>query len=119
MTRADWLVIAVLLAVQPWLYWHYWRDQGEADSAIITALGQAPQQLSLRHDRRLAVPGPLGDSVLEVQAGRMRFQSSPCQGKQCIHSGWLSRAGDFAACLPNRVSVALVSAAVRYDAINY
>ena len=61
----------------------------------------------------------LGDSILEVEAGRIRFHASPCRGQQCIHSGWLSRAGDFAACLPNRVSVALVSAGTRYDAISY
>jgi hypothetical protein len=119
MTRADWLVLAFLIALQPWLYRHYWRDQGAADSAVITALGQAPRHVSLQHDQTLRVHGPLGDSVLEVRAGRVRFLSSPCRGKQCIHSGWLSRAGDFAACLPNRVSVTLTGTAMQYDAINY
>ena len=119
MTRADWLLLACLLAVQPWLYWHYWRDQGAADSLVITALGQAPRHVSLQHDQLLNVHGPLGDSELEIQNGRVRFRASPCRGKQCIHSGWLSRAGDFAACLPNRVSVTLIGEAARYDAINY
>ena len=119
MTRADWLVLACLLAVQPWLYWYYWRDQGVAETAVITALAQSPLQVSLRKNQTLTVAGPLGDSVLEVQDGRVRFRASPCRGKQCIHSGWLSRAGEFAACLPNRVSVTLVGAVVRYDAINY
>lgn len=119
MTRADWLLLACLLAVQPFLYWHYWRDQGAADSAVITALGQAPQHVSLRHDQLLTVHGPLGDSVLEVKKGRIRFRTSPCRGKQCIHSGWLSRAGDFAACLPNRISVTMVGTVTKYDAINY
>ncbi len=119
MTRADWLVLVCLLAVQPWLYWHYWRDQGAADTAVINALDQAPLRVSLRHDRLLTVHGPLGDSILEVQGGKVRFRASPCRGKQCIHSGWLSRAGDFAACLPNRVSVTLVGTGTQYDAINY
>ena len=119
MSRTDWFVLVCLLAVQPWLYWHYWRDEGAADSAVITALGQATRHVSLRHDQMLVVPGPLGASVLEIKAGRVRFRASPCRGKQCIHSGWLSRAGDFAACLPNRVSVTLTGAGAQYDAVNY
>ncbi len=120
LTRADWFVLACLLAVQPWLYAHFWNGHADtADSAVITALGQAPRELSLRHDQLITISGPLGDSLLEIQGGRLRFRDSPCRGKQCIHSGWLSRAGDFAACLPNRVSVTLVGATARYDAINY
>ena len=119
MTRADWIVLLCLLAVQPWLYAHFWGERGTADMVVISAPGHAPLELSLHRDRQLRVAGPLGDSVLEVKDGRIRFVDSPCRGKQCVHSGWLARAGDFAACLPNRVSVTVVGAAARYDAVNY
>lgn len=120
LTRADGIVLACLLLMQAWLYMQFWNGHaGSADSALITSLGRAPQELSLRRDQVLRINGPLGDSVVEVQGGRVRFRDSPCRGKQCVHSGWLNRAGDFAACLPNRVSVTLIGTAARYDAVNY
>ncbi len=120
LTRGDWLVVICLLAVQPWLYAHFWNGHDtQASLALITSLDQAPRQISLRQNATLAIHGPLGDSVLEVRDGRLRFVASPCRGKQCIHSGWLSRVGDFAACLPNRVSVTLLGDTARYDGVSY
>lgn len=120
LTRGDWLVVLALLAMQPWLYLHFWRGHdAPAQRALITSLDQAPREISLRHDTDLTIHGPLGDSILEVRKGRLRFVASPCRGKQCIHSGWLSRVGDFAACLPNRVSVTLLGATANYDGVSY
>lgn len=44
---------------------------------------------------------------LEVKNHRIAFISSDCPDKVCIHNGWLSREGEQAVCLPNRVSVTL------------
>ena len=44
---------------------------------------------------------------LEVKNHRIAFISSDCPDKVCIHNGWLSREGEQAICLPNRVSVTL------------
>lgn len=120
LTRGDWWVVICLLLLQPWLYAHFWRSHDtQARRALITSLDQAPREVSLRRDASLTIHGPLGDSVLEVRGGRVRFVASPCRGKQCVHSGWLSRVGDFAACLPNRVSVTLLGDTATYDGVSY
>ncbi|MCR4427149.1 MAG: NusG domain II-containing protein [Firmicutes bacterium] len=59
--------------------------------------------------RVLEVSGPLGTTEIEVDGLRARVIASPCPDKICISMGWLSREGDFAACLPNRVLVTVDS----------
>jgi hypothetical protein len=49
------------------------------------------------------VPGALGDSVLEIRDGSVRFLDSPCENKICTAHSPLAHNGDWAACLPNRV----------------
>ena len=49
----------------------------------------------------------LPQAQLEVKNHRIAFISSDCPDKVCIHNGWLSREGEQAICLPNRVSVTL------------
>lgn len=55
-----------------------------------------------------AVPGQ-PDVVLRVSNGKICFDSSTCRDKICIKAGYLSRPGESAACLPNKVAVKLVA----------
>ena len=54
-------------------------------------------------ERTIAVQGPLGVTRIEIRGSSARVVSSPCPDKICVRMGWLSRVGEYAACLPNRV----------------
>lgn len=118
-TRAD-LVITLLAGLGVGgLYPLNWGAHGLGETAHIFIPGQPEQIVDLGEEHRYIIAGPLGDNVLEVRDGKIRFVQSPCSGKQCIHSGWLSESGDFAACLPNRVSLMVAGKEQRYDTINF
>lgn len=118
MIRAgDVLLIALGVLVVSLLATLLWQD-GEA--AFIEIHGE---DASLRHRvderRELRVAGPLGETVIELDKGRARIVSSPCSRKLCVRQGWLEAPGDAAACLPNRVSVALIGGEREFDAISF
>jgi len=119
LTRADWLILIAAIALLPGLFFRFWGDHGPASAVRISANGQRDITLPLSVERRLRVSGPLGDSVIEIHDGRVRFVSSPCRGKQCVHSGWLSHSGELAACLPNGVMVSVIGRERRFDSINF
>ena len=60
---------------------------------------------SLEEERELHFAGPLGDTVVQIADGSVRFTASPCRDKICIAAGALTEAGQWAACLPNRVFI--------------
>lgn len=119
MTRADWIVIILALALLPLVYLYNWRPHTRAVEATITGPDHYHRTIMLDHDQIIRVPGKLGDSVLEVRKGEIRFIKSPCTTKFCIHSGWLKYNGDVMACLPNGVYVAVAGGSRKYDAINF
>jgi hypothetical protein len=119
MTRADKVLVVLAVAALPFLYIAYWGETTRGDAVRIYAPGQRPSVVSLDRDRELTVTGPLGPSVLQIKDGKVRFVSSPCRNKLCVHSGWLSRGGEFAACLPNHISIVVLAQQQRYDAINF
>ena len=43
--------------------------------------------------------------ILEVSNHKIRFQSSDCPDKICVHSGYLSKDLDMAACIPNKTAI--------------
>lgn len=78
-----------------------------------------PAEYPAWQNREVRVAGPLGETILQIRDGRVRVVSSPCTQKICVRAGWLEEAGEAAACVPNRVSVALLGADPRFDAINF
>lgn len=43
--------------------------------------------------------------VFEVRDGNIAFVQSDCPDQVCVHTGFLGQPGQFAACLPNRISI--------------
>ncbi len=43
--------------------------------------------------------------IVEVADGRVRVKESGCPDQICVHSGWLTRSGQSAACVPAGVAV--------------
>jgi hypothetical protein len=59
-------------------------------------------------DRTVALPGPLGETVLAIRQGRARIISSPCPRKICMGMGAIALEGDLLACVPNHLLVRVV-----------
>ncbi len=119
MTYADKAVILLALILLPFLYIHFWGSGKLGESALMTAIDGKEIVVSLFEDKEFQISGPLGITTIEVKNGKIRFIDSPCSGKQCIHSGWLKKSGDFAACIPNRISITIAGRELRFDAINF
>lgn len=73
----------------------------------------------LKTDTTIMVPGPLGQSVVIIQEGKVFMQSSPCSNKLCIHMGPIEQAGRSIVCIPNRVYVVIRGKASGIDAVTY
>lgn len=116
---ADLVVLAAAAALVGLSWAAFWSGGGRGDRVRITAPGSPALDVDLDQARTLHVRGLLGESVLAVDHGRVRFLDSPCVGRYCVHAGWLSRGGDVAACLPNGVVAEITGEARQYDALSF
>ena len=117
-TPADKLVMALSLVLLIFLYGNYWSG-GQARQAEVLVGGKKQYLLDLSENKTVEIQGKLGKSVIEVKNGKIHFLDSPCSGKVCIHSGWVSQVNSFIACLPNGVSLHLSGPNARFDSINF
>lgn len=121
--QLTWIDGLILIAAILWimiLFYIYWGNGQPAEYAMLFLPEGPPQRIDLHHARTFSVPGRLGESIIEVKNGKIRFIHSPCRGKYCIHHGWQTQGGDFVACLPNEVSISVHSeASTQFDAIAY
>lgn len=119
LSRGDGLVLLLMAGLLVGLYVNYWQADGHGAEAVVLVGGKPWARLNLFHDHDLTVPGPLGDSHIQVRDGQVRFIASPCPNKLCVHTGWLNQGGEVAVCLPNRVSLQILASDPRFDAINF
>lgn len=92
------------------------------DRAQISAGGKPFAEFKLAAGtpaRRVVVPGPLGDTVIEIDGLRARVASDPGRRQICVQQGWLSRAGATALCAPNQVVLQLTGEAGGHDSLHY
>ena len=119
LTPADAFVLLGAVALIGTLYATLWSAEPNALEVEIWSRGERIETLPLAENHQLDIPGALGVSHIEIRQAQVRFVSSPCSNKVCIHGGWLKHAGETLACLPNQVSVRILGRDRRYDAINF
>jgi hypothetical protein len=121
-TRGDYVVVVLCALLLPLLFVRFGLPGSTGTQVRIMSGNKVYAQAPLQRNQIYRVPGVLGVSEIEVRDGRVRFNSSPCQGKQCVHAGWAGRGGEFIACLPNRVSLVVLGKGAGgdyYDSINF
>ncbi len=114
----DWLTLTLGIVGIAALTQMLWSG-GLADKAIIRSGGKVFREVSLSRDQQIAVPGPLGISLISIKQHRARIVSDPSPRQYCVRQGWLQQAGEVAICLPNEVSVELTGSGKKYDSLNY
>lgn len=78
------------------------QDGVTVRTITLTGLGQ-PVEFTLQGERY--------ENTIRAENGRICVLHATCPGQDCVHAGWLTRAGQSAVCLENRVSVTLVGSA--------
>ncbi|WP_347489894.1 NusG domain II-containing protein [Desulfoscipio sp. XC116] len=46
-------------------------------------------------------------NIVEIKDGRVRIKEADCPNKLCVKAGWLTKPGQMAVCMPNRLRVVI------------
>jgi hypothetical protein len=114
----DWCVILLSLVLIILSFFTLWSHQPAA-TLRMRAGNAVLGEYSLMQTKTLKVAGRLGNAVIEIQQGKVRFKHSPCHNQYCVHQGWLSHANQAAICIPNQISIELIGAKAAFDSLNY
>lgn len=103
-------VIVFVLVIVVALLWYFYMRPGEevGTQARISRTGYGDVYVMLGVDNPRLELAHVPYVVFGVEDGFIAFVESDCPDQVCIHMGRLSRVGQSAACLPNRVSVVII-----------
>ena len=100
----DFVFVAAVAGVIVFLFLRLGRNSDDSKKNLVVQSSAGGEFVfPLDRDGLYEVPGSLGKSVIEVKDGKARFVDSPCPNRTCVQQGFISVAGQWAACLPNNV----------------
>lgn len=114
----DWLTIIFSAIIAIYLFLTLWSHE-HASKVQIRIGDKVHATYDLNQQRDINVHGSIGDAVIHISQGKVRFSKSPCHNQYCVHQGWLTRSGQAAICLPNQISLELIGENKPYDSLNY
>jgi len=118
MLIGDWLTIIFSVMLTAYLFQTLWSHE-HASKVQIRIGDKVYAAYDLNQQRDIKVHGAIGDAVIHISQGKVRFSKSPCHNQYCVHQGWLTRSGQAAICLPNQISLELIGEQKPYDSLNY
>ncbi len=102
------VICAVLLGI----FGMFGKSTGEDLVAVVNVGGKVYREIPLTQVQKpytLSVEGCESEQVeLYITSESVEFSHSPCPDKLCVNTGKLTKSGESAVCLPQRVSVKLV-----------
>ena len=114
----DWLIIIMfffLILASAKLLWDF--PQGQY--LEIYKNNEILATYSLNQKLKKEIYNTKGVTEVIIDNGKVRFSSSPCPKKYCIHQGWINKANQIIICIPNKISISIVGGIKKYDSINY
>lgn len=117
--RTDWIIIGVaLLFLFLLIYFMHNRESNSGAIARISANGETVAVIALdtAADGKLSYP-EIPSAQFEIQNHQIRFIEAKCSDKLCERTGWISRPGETAVCLPNRIVVRIEGKRQDFDMI--
>ncbi len=77
----------------------------QGGEVVVEINGKKAYAFALDEDRIFAVPGPCGDTVIEIKNKKARVKEAHCPNRLCEKQGWISKG--VIVCLPNRIVVSV------------
>jgi hypothetical protein len=84
---------------------------GESRGAVYAEIyrdGELLQTVPLDQDQEFVLTGTYNNTVT-VRDGQIAVTESDCPGTDCVSCGWIDSTGRSIVCLPNRITVKVVS----------
>lgn len=103
--KGDILVILSVLLLEAVLAIVFFGSAFQGDRVVVELNNELLYDFSLLSNETLEIRGNIGKVTVAVENGRARFTEAECPDHICVKTGWISKTGQAAACVPNGVLI--------------
>ncbi len=103
----DYLILVLVIAAALMMMILTYQQETTRKIAVIVQDGEIIKRIDLNEIDKPLVIAYEGEypGIIEAENGRIRFLEADCPDKVCVRTGWISRNGQIAVCLPDNIMI--------------
>lgn len=115
----DFFVLTAIIAVAILVTLNFHKVDSSAKIAVIIQNNEVLERINLDQLTEVVYVKYEGKypGIIEVKNGSIRFNSADCPDKVCVRTGWISKPGQIAVCLPAGVIIKIEGENPDFDLI--
>ena len=98
----DYFIFASIITASLWAGFFFYAGDNRAQRLVIEA-PSGKWIYRLTDTCTVVIPGAIGNTTIRIENNSAVISDSPCPNRTCVNAASLKKAGDWNACLPNRV----------------
>ena len=103
LTLVDIIIFTIFLTISVLSFTLYTTISGNPKVYVTSEGREWVYDLSV--DTSATFEGPVGFTTIEISNNRVHVHESDCKNQICVLAGWISKPGEWIACLPNNVFI--------------
>ena len=103
LTLIDIIIFTIFLSISILSFTLYTTISGDPKVHVTSNGKEWVYDLSV--DTTASFKGPVGFTSIEISNNRVHVHESDCKNQVCVLAGWISKPGEWIACLPNNVFI--------------
>lgn len=115
----DFFLTGIILAAAFMTGSFFLTGEADAATAVVIKDGEVIKRIDLENiDKPFSfeINDEYYDQIV-AEKGRIRFKEADCPDRVCVNTGWISRPGQIAVCLPNGIIVKIEGSDHEIDTI--
>ncbi len=116
------LIVSIAVIAVLFMAWNtYGVSPGQQITAVIKQNGNLIKQINLndlKNPEYINLNNGINQVIL-AEKGRIRFLESDCPNQTCVKTGWLTKSGDRAVCIPSKVVITIAGDNKQVDIFSY
>lgn len=113
-------VVSVLVSV--FLIWNTWGVNPDLKVyAVVARDGEVVKRIELNsiNEPKYIFLNSGVNQIIVAERGRIRFLESDCPNRTCVKTGWLTKKGDKAVCIPTKTIIKVEGTSSEADTLAY
>lgn len=115
-------VILIIIVISTMGIYYYRFDKGDSQKVAIIKQGNEEVERIFIDDLDELIeikPFKNDNVIIHAEDGRIRFYKSDCSDQLCVNSGWISKNGEMAVCLPYQVIIKIEAVDNKVDIVTH
>ncbi|GAA0862426.1 NusG domain II-containing protein [Paraclostridium tenue] len=103
------LILLVLVVIVAALAFNYFKQSSEGDKVVIYLDNKVYKEIPINKKEELTIKTENGYNKIKVHDGGVEVSEASCPDDICVKTGFIKKSNKSIVCIPNKVSIKIVS----------